>query len=104
MVIATVPSFVMDGTRYEIERGVTKDQVYCDCPAFTFGGKVAGEQSCKHIAIYQTAVAAHDKCSRVHPPRRSGICTQCLIDLLATMAADLANERKKRRKKKEAKT
>lgn len=107
-VVATVPSLdpKKPDVRYDIEvdRDWTRKVVTCDCPAFQFG-KEKGR--CKHVSIYETAMAAVEACRRQWLQQRAdsyagshssaGLCQQCLVDLLAKMAGEL--QREKRSKK-----
>lgn len=95
-VVAKVPSLSRKGVTYEID--LRNGTPYCDCPAAAF--RKAGAAPCKHRAIFETATAAIEHCHHVSTDsceHGRWICRQCLIDLLATLAAEV--EKTKRRKR-----
>ena len=94
-VVAKVPSLTRKGVAYEID--LRNGTPYCDCPAASF--RKVGSPICKHRSIYETARAAILVCRAAHNEHGSDVlCQQCLIDLLATLAAEVEKTKRKKRR------
>ena len=88
LLLVRVPSLTRSGTSpYEIEQA--GPHLICSCPAFTFGKREG--KSCKHLRIYRAAARALVRCREQHGGDGARICRQCLVTLLAAIAAKVAH-------------
>ena len=89
-ILGYVPSMSTPGRRYAIRDFA--DGPGCDCVRFGF------QRTCSHVAIYQAALHAIDRCSTAGHDAgtgddnnnglcgQNGLCRQCLLDVLAAAA------------------